>query len=144
MIYCKKYYNFYIYKISPETFGLWDTWGIGPASRDPQLRYLTSYHYCDIYINHMVSKVITKYGQTCFSRPTRWFKVNHGLYLCYSTLLPALKLSQALYKTCFTKELRMGWSCCTLWHFMLTCISQSKNTSLLPLYKSQISQSQKI
>ena len=35
--------------------------------RDPCLRFHTTFHYCVIYINHMVSKVITTYGRPyCF------------------------------------------------------------------------------
>ena len=61
--------------------------GQGPpsASRVPYLRFNTSFHYCVIYIKHMVLKVITIYGQPygfqCQpygSRSTIRFKVNHG------------------------------------------------------------------
>jgi len=45
----------------------------------------TSFHCYVIYIYHMVSKAITIYGQTWFSRSTIWFKVNHGLYLSHPT-----------------------------------------------------------
>jgi len=57
---------------------------MGPASH-------TSFHHCVIYINHMVSKVITIYGQSCgFSGSAICFEVNHGLKSTqfYSPVMP--------------------------------------------------------
>jgi len=41
-----------------------ETLGNGPARRDHYHVYHTSFHYYVIYVNHLVSKVITIYGQS--------------------------------------------------------------------------------